>query len=253
MSLIAVPFLAAAQASLAPNTMVGATDSVIPAASSIDGASSDAIVPDFVRLGNQLMAEHQFQAALQAYQNVQHPTPKVWSSMGRAYQLLYDFDDAVRCDLEAVKGDPHNARLLNNLGTAYDQRGDHRQAESLYREAIRIGPESAVYYKNLGTNLLAQDEPEQGAVAYEQALALDPHVLDGHTASALAEPRRANAETNYAKSRSCAQAGLIDCTVMYLRKALDEGAATPATIASDRFFAGVRNSPAIRQLLMEER
>ncbi len=199
------------------------------------------------------MIQHRYQAAIEAYQKIDAPSAKVWSTMGYAYQLLSDLNDAVRCYKQSIRIDPRDARIINNLATAYDQLGDHHRAERLYREAIDLGPGSAVYLKNLGTNLLAQHEVQKGSEAYRQALAIDPHVLDAKSALALALPLKDNAEANYAKARTCAQAGLIDCTVDYLRKALDEGSATPARITSDIQFASVRDNPEVQHLLTEQR
>ncbi len=170
-----------------------------------------------------------------------------------AYQLLLDFNDAARCYKESIKLDPHNARIYNNLATALDQLEDHRQAERLYREAIRLDPHSAVYFKNLGTNLLAQQQFEMGSEAYRRALSLDPHILDFRDTPSMALPRRENAVTNYVRARSCAQAGLIDCTVVYIGKAVNEGSATPKKIASDSRFQAVLNTPEMQRLLTEQR
>jgi tetratricopeptide (TPR) repeat protein len=204
-------------------------------------------------LGNQLMEQRQYQAALEAYHQVPARSAKLWSRMGVAYQLLLDFNDAARCYAESVQLDPGNALYYNDLATAYDQLGDHRRAEDLYRMAIRLDPHSAIYLKNLGTNLLAQHEFDRGSEAYHAALAIDPHILDFRNSPTMALPRKDNAETNYVKARSCAQAGLIDCTVVYLRKALDEGSATPKRIIADDRFQAVLSVPQVQQLLIEQR
>jgi tetratricopeptide (TPR) repeat protein len=209
--------------------------------------------PDSEQLGNQLMEQGSYQAALDAYQLAPVRSAKLWSRMGIAYQLLFNFNDAVRCYKESIRLDPHNALFYNDLATAYDQLEDHRQAEQLYREAIRLDPHVAVYFKNLGTNLLAQHEFDNGSEAYRQALTIDPHILDFRNTPSMALPRKDNAETNYVRARSCAQAGLVDCAVAYLRKALDEGSATSKRIASDTRFQAVFNTPKVQRLLAEQR
>jgi tetratricopeptide (TPR) repeat protein len=236
----------AAFSSLASNTSAGA-----PA--DTDSATRVEAAPE--QLGDQLMEEHSYQAALEAYQRVPFPvrSARLWDSMGIAYQLLSDFGDAVRCYKASVELDPRNPRFYNNLATAYDQLENHREAERFYREAIRLYPHSAVYLKNLGTNLLAQHEFAKGSEAYRQALAIDPHILDYHDNPSMGLPRRDNAESNYVRAGSCAQASLIDCTVIYLRKALDEGSATPKRIASDSRFQAVLNAPEVQGLLTEQR
>ena len=254
MSVIFLPALRnVSQTSLTPNAALGslAPDSSASAAPEIPGATR--LEPAAEQLGNQLMQQHSYQEALEAFQSVPVRSARLWSRMGMAYQLLLDFNDAAHCYKESIKLDPHSARIYNNLATALDQLEDHRQAERLYREAIRLDPHSAVYFKNLGTNLLAQQQFEMGSEAYRQALSLDPHILDFRDTPSMALSRRENAVTNYVRARSCAQAGLIDCTVVYLGKALNEGSATPRKIASDSRFQAVLNTPEMQRLLTEQR
>lgn len=253
LSVLAVPIVlpVASQTNLTPNAALGAPDRGDAPGTVVSASEPGFFEPAAEQLADQLMQQGRYQEALESYQRVIVPSARLWRSMGKAYQLLLDFNDARRYYRESIKLDPTDARVVNNLATVYDQLQDHRRAESLYREAIRLDPHSAIYFKNLGTNLLAQHEFKKGSAAYRQALAIDPHALDDHNVQAMALPHKDNAATNYARARSCAQSGLIDCTVVYLRKALDEGAATPTSIASDDLFAQVRNTPEVRELLQQ--
>lgn len=241
------------QTSLTPKASRDSWDSNTSASAAAGSPNAKELEPDPEKLGNQLMEQRSYQAAIEAYQLAPVRSARLWSRMGIAYQLLLDFKNAARCYKESIRLDPHNARIYNNLGTTYDQLEDHRQAEQLYREAIRLDPHAAVYFKNLGTNLLAQHEFQEGSESYRQALSIDPHILDYRDAPSMALPRKDNAEANYVRARSCAQAGLIDCTVVYLRRALDEGSATPQKIASDSGFQAVLNTPEVQRLLAEQR
>jgi tetratricopeptide (TPR) repeat protein len=249
--LLALP--AAPQASLTPNETLDSLDSNASARVAADTPQAARFAPDSEQFGNQLMEQGSYQAALDAYQLAPVRSAKLWSRMGIAYQLLLNFNDAARCYKESIRLDPHNALFYNDLATAYDQLEDHRQAERLYRKAILLDPHVAVYFKNLGTNLLAQHKFDNGAEAYRQALSIDPHILDYRNTPSMALPRKDNAETNYVRARSCAQAGLTDCAVVYLRKALDEGSATRKKIVSDNRFQAVFNTPEVQQLLAEQR
>jgi tetratricopeptide (TPR) repeat protein len=216
-------------------------------ASAPQRAHSDVI--EVEKTGDWLMAQHRYQAALETYQRALTPSAKLWSRIGIAYQSLLDPDDAIRCYKESLKLEPDNPRVLNDMATAYDQLDDHRQAERLYRKAIRLTPDSATYLKNLGTNLLAQHKSEQGSEAYGDALTLDPHIFANHSNPLMALPAADNAETNYARARSCAQAGQKDCVLAYLTKALNEGSATPERIAGDGQFNAFRSDPEVQELL----
>jgi tetratricopeptide (TPR) repeat protein len=241
------------QTNLTPKAALAPLDSNAAASAANDAPNATQLESDFEQLGNQLLKQRSYQAALEAYQLVPARSARLWSRMGVAYQLLLDYHDAVRCYRESIKLDPHNARFYNDLATAYDQLEDHRQAEQLYREAIGLDPHSAIYFKNLGTNLLAQHEFAKGSEAYRQALSIDPHILDFRDAPSMALPRKDNAETNYVRARSCAQVGLVDCTAVYLRKALDEGSATPKEVVSDSRFQAVLNTPQVQRLIAEQR
>lgn len=249
--LLALPV--ASQTLVTPNAALGSFDPDTSAAAAAGAPEAARLDPDPERVGNQFFVQRLYQNALDAYKRVPVRSARLWSRMGLAYQQLLDFNNAARCYKESIKLDPQNGRFYNNLATAYDQLDDHRQAERLYREAIRLDPHSAVYFKNLGTNLLAQHQFEKGSEAYQQALSIDPKILDFRNAPSMALPRKDNAETNFVKARTCAQAGLVDCTVVYLRKAFDEGSATPPKIASDSRFQAVLNTPEVQQLLTEQR
>lgn len=48
----------------------------------------------------------------------------------------------------ALKGDPQNARLLNNLAVAYESAGRLEEADHAYREARRLDPERKAIREN---------------------------------------------------------------------------------------------------------
>ena len=212
--------------------------------------SSDA---DFVKMGDQLLAARRYHEAIDMYRQISTPSARALDCMGIAYESLLDSDDAIRSYKKALRLDPKNARTNNDLATAYDQVERHSDAEHLYRKAIQLAPSTALYYKNLGTNLLAQHKYRKGAEAYQHALSLDPHIFDKHGDPLMVLPRSENAELNYARAGSCAQAGLRDCALTYLRKAINEGSATARRIESDRSFTSLRDDPSMQQLLADQR
>jgi len=247
--LVALPV--ASQAQFTPNTKSGANQFAGSSPETVKALSMPLLVAE--RLGDQYMSQRRFHAALEAYAAVPSPTAKLWARMGVAYQMLFSFDSAVHCYKQALKLEPDNPRNMNNLATVFDQQGKHREAEQLYRKAIALTPDSPIYLKNLGTNLVAQHDPQKGSAEYQKALALDPHVLDNHSDPAMILPKAENADTNYARARSCAAAGATECAISYLRKALLEGSATRNKVAADRGFDAMLNDPALQQLLSEQK
>ncbi len=199
------------------------------------------------------MEQGHYSAALELFSRVQTPTAKLWARIGNAYQLLFSFDKAVSSYQKSLRLEPDNPRVMNNLAAALDQQGYHREAERLYRKAIDLKPDSATYLRNLGTNLLAQHKFQEGSDAYAKALALDPHILDNRSSAAMILSPATNAEINYARARSCAEAGMTECAISYLRKAIHEGAATRSRVTSDSEFEALLNDPEFQQLLSEQR
>lgn len=204
--------------------------------------------------GDFLIVHHEYQAAIDAYSRVAQPSAALWNKMGIAYQMLFDPKNAARCYRECLRLDPGHTGALNNLATIDDERDDFTAAERLYRQALAVNPRSAMVLKNLGTNLLLQHRYRESSEAYAQALAVDPHILDhssGPTTVARATTRD-RGEESYLEARSCARAGLDGCAIDHLRRAFNEGFATPQKVAKEDDFASLRQTPAYVRLLEEQ-
>lgn len=203
--------------------------------------------------GDILEVRGRYQAAIESYAKEQQPSAEVWNKMGIAYQMLYDLKDAARCYKHALQLAPTNPNVLNNLGTVEDLLGDLPAAEHFYRKSLNLQADSAVTMKNLGTNLLSQHQYGRGAEAYKRALALDPHVFDPYEGPGVDVPAPASERgtINYFAAETCAGAGLKDCALNFLRKAINEGAATIKRVSADNAFQDLRGNPDLEKLLAE--
>jgi tetratricopeptide (TPR) repeat protein len=204
--------------------------------------------------GDSLVASGHYLAAVRAYSQIAHPSAALWNKMGLAYQLVYDLKDAVRCYKASLKLQPANGSVLNNLGTVQDLQGYFPAAERDYRKALKLQPNDAHALRNLGSNLMMQREYDKSAEAYQRALAIDPHILDPHYSRQVEVlgGGQAPGAGNYIKARSCARAGLTDCALAYLERALNEGSATAKKVADDADFASLRDTPALARLLAQQ-
>jgi tetratricopeptide (TPR) repeat protein len=258
----AISLLVALQAAIHAQPAVAApqpSDSSIAAAAPANAPFSATIQaappsPTDEQEGDFLILRQQYQAALEAYQKIEHPSATLWNKMGIAYQMLFDTKNATRCYKESLKIDPNHSGALNNLATLEDARKNYAAAERLYRQALKINPSSTRTLKNLGTNLTLQHRYSESAEAYSQALALDPHILDkfsGPTAEARV-PIKDRGQASYLSARSCARAGLNDCAIAQLRNAFDEGSATTKQVASENDFVALRGTPEFERLLAEQ-
>jgi tetratricopeptide (TPR) repeat protein len=206
-------------------------------------------------IGDALMAQQRYQAAIEAYKRVLQRSPDVWNKLGIAYQLMFNLDEASRCYQASLRLDRKNARVMNNLGTIYDSEKEYGNAERMYHRALKSDPKSALIYKNLGTNLLAQHKYKQGWEVYKTALELDPNIFRGSTSPRVQNPASTEERgaMNYYMAKGCVRAGMNDCAIEYLRMALNEGFTNPKKIEADGEFAGLRGVPAFQQLLAEQR
>ncbi|MDR3774340.1 MAG: tetratricopeptide repeat protein [Terracidiphilus sp.] len=254
---IAVVALLASGASnsLAQSFDPGASSDAMPAATAAEAAQRSAegpagkVTPENV--GDALMLHQRYQAAIEAYQQAGEESSAVWNKMGIANQLMFNLQQASRCYQTSLKLDPNNPHVLNNLGTVYDSQNRHGDAARMYRRAIRMAPGSALIYRNLGTSLLAQHNFQKGWAAYQTALSLDPQIFMDRASPKVDNNGSAGQRgaMNYYMARGCVRAGMNDCAIDYLRRALNEGFTCRKKIAADSEFAGLRGDPAFEQLL----
>ena len=202
-------------------------------------------------MGDLLEKEGHYQAAVEAYAQVVNPSAVVWNKLGIAYQLLYDLKDAERCYKESLRMLPANPIVLNDLAIVEELKQDFPAAERMYRKALEIEPRNAQILKNLGTNLLMQGEYKKGAEAYKQALCINPHILDSRSGPMVNETGSVQSlsAANYIKARSCAEAGMTDCAIDYLERALNEGSATLKQVTTDADFANLRGTAGLARLI----
>lgn len=203
------------------------------------------------QLGDSLLAQKRYQAAIEAYKKSPADSDDVWNKMGIAYQMMFNLDDATRCYQRSLKLNPKNARVLNNLASVYDSQKDLVGADRLYRKALKLDPKSAMILRNLGTNLLAQHKFKRGWEDYQAALAIDPNVFGDNNGPRIDNPAsvQERGAMNFYMAKGCVRAGQNDRAIEYLRMALNEGYTNPKKIAADNEFAALRGNPAFEELL----
>ena len=206
-------------------------------------------------IGDALMFQQRYQAAIEAYKKVTHRSADVWNKMGIAYQQMFNLVDASRCYQASLHMDSKNPHVLNNLGTIYDAEKEYGDAERLYHKALKIDPNAGLIYKNLGTNLLAQHRYKKGWEMYQAALKIDPNIFKNTSSPRVQNPStiEERGAMNYYMAKGCVRAGMNDRAIEYLRMALNEGFTNPRKIEADSEFAGLHDVPAFQQLLAEQR
>lgn len=205
-------------------------------------------------IGDSMLIHRRYQEAIEQYKKAPADSD-VWDKMGIAYQMLFDLKDAARCYEESLRLKPDNELALNNMGTVYDQQGDYGKAEGLYRKAFKLDPQSARIVMNLGTNLMFQNKFGQGSQMYKLALSLDKDAFEefGGPVTSSGTPVAQRGAMNYYKAQHCAESGMIERAVEYLRQAVNEGFISVGRLARDDTFARLRGNPKFERLIAEEK
>lgn len=109
--------------------------------------------PDrWLRLGDQLMQNQEYQAAAQAFDTaVQLGASYADAAAGFTSALiaLEDWQNAAQVLQEAIQKEPQDARLYNNLGIVARELGDNETARQMFTKAIELQPQWEVPHQNL--------------------------------------------------------------------------------------------------------
>jgi len=252
-------FLAAAPAILAQAPDPTAAEATVPTQAAPLQAQQPAglqaqapLSPE--ELGDTLMAEGRYQAAIAAYKKGPRASAQLENKLGIAYQKMLNVQEAMSCYQASLRLDPGNAKVMNNLGTVFDALQEYGVAERLYRRALRIDPHSAVAEKNLGTVLMAEHKYKKGAEAYQLAFAMDPEIFRHSTSPQVDNPASPTERgaMNFYMAKSCARAGFNERAIDYLRMALNEGFTNAKKIMADNEFASLHGLPAFEQMIASE-
>lgn len=202
-------------------------------------------------VGDAFLVRRRYEAAIAAYRKMDPISADVWNKLGIANQLMFNLQEGERCYRQSLRLNPINANALNNLGTLYDSMKRFGDAARMFRKAIEVDPKAALAYKNLGTSLLSQHQYKKGWIAYQKAQALDPEIFRNQSLIRVENPGTSQdrGAMNYFMAKGCVRAGMNDCAIDHLRRALNEGFTSVKKIGADQEFAGLRGVPAFDQLL----
>ncbi len=206
--------------------------------------------------GDLYMARKQYYEAMEQYKMLteQDPHNAVYlNKLGIALHQQTALGLALKYYERAVKVDPKYADAENNIGTIWYQRKKYGKAIRAYQKAIKMRDDMPVLYSNLGYAYFSQGKYEESIVAFRTALAKDPQFFErgsSRTGSILQDrsvPDRGR--FYFLLAKSFAEAGNVERSVFYLRKAKEEGYAQFNEVKKDPAFAAVVNDPVVIDLL----
>ena len=205
--------------------------------------------------GDILMARKMYREALETYKTGPADSAIIANKTGIAYHQMLDLENARRCYERAIKLRPDYAEAINNLGTVYYARKSYRRSITQYKKALRLTPQSASILSNLGTSYFARKNYDLAFATYQQALALDPEVFEHRSTMGILLQERTvdeRAKFHYYLARTYAKAGDVEHTLIYVRKALEEGFKEPDKFKKDPEFQIVRDNPEFQQIMSTE-
>ena len=210
------------------------------------------------RRGDIYMARKMYREAGDTYKEAIRLEPssaKLVNKLGISYHQMMLLNNARKEYQRALKLDKGYGQALNNVGTVHHAQGSYRRAIRSYKKALQVSPYSASIYSNLGTSYFARGKYKDASKAYYEALQLDPDVFETRgTFGTLLQERSVGNRGKYYYFMAKAYAGveLWQRSILYLRKALEEGFSSPRKIAADQAFKGMHDLPDFRRMAFPE-
>ena len=175
------------------------------------------------------MARKMYREAVDAYRQAigeQPDSARLHNKLGISFHHQMMFGEARRQYERASELDRKFAQAINNLGAIYYAEKRYKKAQREYQKALKLTPRSASIYSNLGTAYFARNKFKQASEAYLTALEIDPEVFEHRNqAGTLLQERSIEdrAKYYYFMAEAYAKAELYDRSLLYLRRAFEEG------------------------------
>jgi len=224
-----------------------------PAQVSAQSAGPRQLTPE--ELADILMARKEYREAAFSYKKLadQNPSnPVYWNKLGIALHQQSELSGALKFYQQAVKVNPKYADAQNNIGTIWYQRKKYGKAVRAYERAIKLRSDMAVLYSNLGYAYFGEKKYQESIASFRHALALDPQLFEhsSHGGSLLQDRSVSDRGRFYfLLAKSFAEAGNFERSLVYLRKAKEEGFASMNDVKTDPSFSAVLKLPETQELL----
>ncbi len=212
---------------------------------------------DLEHEGDLLRAQKRYLDAVDYYQAAldQQQTPLRYNKLGMAYLFLQQESHAKKAFNHALKLDKNCAEAWNNRGFVEQVGRNYGRAAKYYEHALALKPGSPTFHYNLASVYFARHKYQEAATEYRAAYMIDPDIFDrvsrmGILAQTSSPEDRA--AFSFMVARMYAQAGDVDHSLEYLRKAMEEGFKNIKRVYTDSEFATLRTDKRFTEL-MEQR
>ncbi len=213
--------------------------------------------PELEHQGDVLRGQKRYLDAVDYYEAAigKQPTSIRYNKLGMSYLFLQREREADKAFKHALRLDPQCAEALNNRGFVEQIRNNYGKASKFYEEALVIRPNAPTFHYNLASVYFARHKYHEAAQEYREAYTLDPDIFErvsrmGILAQTSSPEDRA--AFSFLVARMYAQAGDVDHSLEYLRKAMEEGFKNIKQVYTDSEFATLRTDKRFTEL-MEQR
>ena len=207
-------------------------------------------------LADILMARKDYREAAFSYKRLADENPRnaiYWNKLGIALHQQSELTSALKSYQQAVKVNPKYADAQNNIGTMWYQRKKFGKAIRAYERAIKIRNDMAVLYSNLGYAYFGEKKYEESMLAFRHALVIDPQLFEhgSSRAGSILQDRSVSDRGRFyfLLAKSFAEAGNFERSLIYLRKAKEEGFASLNQVKSDPSFSAMLKLSETQEIL----
>ncbi len=234
------------------------------AADSQEATPTPASVPDANASANELevqgdalRAQKRYLDALDFYKAAmaKQPSALLWNKEGMSYLLLRRNVEATKCFNNAIKLDKHAPEGYNNRGYMEYTKQNYGKAIHDYKKALSLRPTDAVFHYNMASAYFAMHDYKHAAAEYQAAYKLDPNIFErvsktGIMAQSTSPEDRA--AVSFMVAKMYAQAGDLDHSLEYLRKAMEDGYKNMKKVYTDSEFATLRTDKRFEELMAQK-
>lgn len=104
--------------------------------------------------------------------------PEIWFNLGRAHDLLLQYEEAVRCFRKALLLSPDSPSIWLRLGNVLLKRSSFDEAETCLRKAHHLAPESIDILLALGAVYVQLGKTEMAVDCCRKMLTIDPECVE---------------------------------------------------------------------------
>lgn len=226
----------------------------------IEPPPATATATDLEDRGDQLRGEKAYLDALDYYQAAQKVAPKgpgqatLMNKIGITQFQMQRFDDSKKSYEKAIKLDKTYSKSYNNLGVIFYLNHKYGRAVKYYKKAIALEPDSPSFHSNLGSAYFAMKKMEMAIPSYERALELDPDIFERRSTVGIVAQMSSpedRAHYSYVMAKMYAKMGILDRSLLYLRRAMEEGYKDVNNCLQDAEFAQLRKDPRFTDLITQ--